>query len=292
MQKLQYRTLYICVALVFFCWSFLVAGVASAEDRPEDAILKIRQRSLAILFHASKSQNSFVRAAAARSAGESGDPTLISLVKKAAEDSYPTTRQFALQAMMKLSMTEARKLAEKLVDDHDAWVKASALEIYGQIVGKGAIEVIRPHLKSPDRPVQLAAMATLVKLGESDRLQEIVKMLKTNDPVERYQAIGYWGKIGTEEVFPHLVGTLDHAEDETIFYGLKALNKQVKPDLFPKLEKLSHHENPSVRYQAALVMAHLHYNIARKRVTEMCQDTDAMVRLSAAVAMESLASTE
>ena len=126
------------VLLFFLCVSLLAGSAVTAEDRPEDAILKVRQRSLAILFHAAKSQNSFVRAAAARSAGESGDPALVSLVKKAGEDIYPTTRQFALQAMVKLSLTEARQLAEKLIDDHDPWVKATALEIYGQLVGKGA----------------------------------------------------------------------------------------------------------------------------------------------------------
>ena len=81
----------------------VITTTPAAVEKPEYAIQKLRQRCFSILYHAIKSENAYVRGAAARAAGESQDPALIPLLKKAATDAYHTTRLFALQAFKNFS---------------------------------------------------------------------------------------------------------------------------------------------------------------------------------------------
>ncbi len=264
---------------------FFASAALQAVERPQAAIEKIRARSLAVLEEALKSENAFVRGAAARAAGESQDPALIPLLKKAAKDVYHTTRLFALKGLNKVSKEEAQALAETMAKDANVWVQGAALEILGEGGAPGARELIVPHLKSPDRPVRLAAAAALVKLGEKEYLPRVLKVASDPNALERYQAIGYLGTMPREKSLPALMALLVDEEAETVYYSLQALGKRVPKEMTPRLNKLTQSENPSVRTQAVLLLGYLPSKSSRERIHTLCGDADAMVRVSAAVAM-------
>ena len=71
---------------------FILPQVGFAKSRPETIFKKIRGASLAVLQDAYHSERAFLRAAAARAAGESQDLDLLPLLNKATEDVYPTAR--------------------------------------------------------------------------------------------------------------------------------------------------------------------------------------------------------
>lgn len=148
---------------------FLVLqGQALAESGTEGVLQKLREDCLTLLIETYKSDNSFVRAAVMRAAGESHDPKLVPLLNKGVEDYYPTARLFALQGLKNISRSEALAAARKLTNDSDVWVRSAAVEMLGDQGGLEVAEEIRGYLKSYDVPMKLAASAGLVKLGEKN----------------------------------------------------------------------------------------------------------------------------
>jgi HEAT repeat protein len=139
---------------------------ALANSGTEGVLQKLRENCQKLLIETYKNENSFVRAAVLRAAGESQDAKLIPLLNKGIEDYYPTARLFALQGLKNISRTVALTAARKLTDDPDIWVRSAAVEMLGDEGGPEVAEEIRGYLKSYDVPMKLAASAGLVKLGK------------------------------------------------------------------------------------------------------------------------------
>ena len=278
------KKLFFLQVIVFFG----IQGFAFADSKTEAVLQKLREDCKQLLLKTYKHENSFVRAAVMRAAGESHDPGLIHLLEKGIEDYYPTARLFALKGLKQVSKTAALAAARKLTDDHDIWVRSAAVEMLGDEGGSEAVAEIRGYLKSYDVPMKLAASASLVKLGEKSYLEGVLDPLTHPIPDRRYQAIGHLGKIGSKEVIPHLVKLLDHSEPEMIFYSLKAIEGKTTLDMLPKLRKLSKHQNPSVRHAAAMAMSNIPE--AEADLIPLCADKDGMTKLSAAVALNRIGS--
>jgi HEAT repeat protein len=266
----------------------LVPQMGVADSRPDEVLKKIRQSSMAVLQDAYQSERAFLRAAAARAAGESQDAQLIPLLNKATEDVYPTARLFALQGLQKVSPSEALKAARRMTGDTDIWVRSAAVEILGDVGGPEVVDEVQAFLKSYDVPVRMAASSGLVKHGEGKYLADVLDPLTHPIPDRRYQAIGYLGKIGTEEVLPHLAKLFDHAEPEMVYYSLKAVEGKATLDMLPKLRELIKRDNASIRQAAALAMSNLKESEAD--LIPLCADKDGMVKLSAALALNRLGS--
>ena len=120
----------------------LVPQMGVADSRPDEVLKKIRQSSMAVLQDAYQSERAFLRAAAARAAGESQDAQLIPLLNKATEDVYPTARLFALQGLQKVSPSEALKAARRMTGDTDIWVRSAAVEILGDVGGPEVVDEV------------------------------------------------------------------------------------------------------------------------------------------------------
>ena len=264
----------------------LLLSTASLASDTQAIVSKLKSQCFTVLREAMSNENSFVRSAAVRAAGESGDSALIDLLKKGGGDVHPTTRLFALQALVKISSEEAYALAKTLLNDSDMWVQGASLEVLAETGGKKAISLIKPFLNAPDVTVRLAAAASLYRLGEKNSV--ILDTLRGTDATLRYQAIGYLGKIGTVEVMPYLVRTLDDPDEEIVFYSLQAIGDKGGIVPFSRLRDLVGSRNPSIRYQAVLLMGYIPDSIAL--VKERCADGDGMVRLSAAVSLHRLGS--
>jgi HEAT repeat protein len=273
--------------LISFMLVFLILPqMGFAESRPETIFKKIRETSLAILQDAFHNERAFLRAAAARAAGESQDLALVPLLNKATKDVYPTARLFALQGLQKVSRADALKAARRMTDDSDIWVRSAAVEVLFD--EGGTIDEIKVFLKSYDVPVQMAASSGLVKHGEVEYLEDVLAPLTHPIPDRRYQAIGYLGKIGTEAVLPHLLKLFDHVEPEMVFYSLKAIEGQTTSNMLPKLRQLIQRDNVSIRQAAALAMSRL--SEAEPYLIPLCADKDGMVKLSAALALNRMKS--
>lgn len=259
-----------------------------ADSRTEEVLQKLREDCQALLQETYKNENSFVRAAVLRAAGESHDRDLIALLNKGIEDYYPTARLFALQGLKNISKSAALQAARRLTDDSDIWVRSAAVELLGDEGGPQVVEEIRGYLKSYDVPMKLAASAGLVKLGETSYMKEVLDPLTHPIPDRRYQAIGHLGKIGSKEVLPHLVKLFDHSEPEMIFYSLKAVEGKATLAMLPKLRELAKHTNSSVRQAAAMAMSNL--KEAEADLIPLCADKDGLTKLSAAVALHRIGS--
>jgi HEAT repeat protein len=277
------KWIYLCV-VVFLAFQ----GHALAGSGTEGVVQKLREDCQTLLIETYKNENSFVRAAVLRAAGESHDSKLVPLLTKGLEDYYPTARLFALQGLKNISQTVVLTAARKLTDDPDIWVRSAAVEMLGDEGGPEVAEEIRGYLKSYDVPMKLAASAGLVKLGEKKYMKEVLDPLTHPIPDRRYQAIGYLGKIGSNEVLPHLVKLFDHSETEMVFYSLKALEGKATLDMLPKLKVLAKHTNPSVRQAAAMAMSNL--KEAEADLIPLCTDEDGLTKLSAAVALNRIGS--
>jgi HEAT repeat protein len=277
------KWIYLCV-VVFLAFQ----GHALAGSGTEGVVQKLREDCQTLLIETYKNENSFVRAAVLRAAGESHDSKLVPLLTKGLEDYYPTARLFALQGLKNISQTVVLTAARKLTDDPDIWVRSAAVEMLGDEGGPEVAEEIRGYLKSYDVPMKLAASAGLVKLGEKKYMKEVLDPLTHPIPDRRYQAIGYLGKIGSNEVLPHLVKLFDHSETEMVFYSLKALEGKATLDMLPKLKVLAKHINPSVRQAAAMAMSNL--KEAEADLIPLCTDEDGLTKLSAAVALNRIGS--
>mgnify|MGYP001596086446 FL=1 len=276
---------WIYLLVVFF---LVFQGHALADSGTEGVLQKLREDCQTLLIETYKNENSFVRAAVLRAAGESHDIKLIPLLTKGLEDYYPTARLFALQGLKNISRTAVLTAARKLTNDTDIWVRSAAVEILGDEGGPEVAEEIRGYLKSYDVPMKLAASAGLVKLGKKNYMKEVLDPLTHPIPDRRYQAIGHLGKIGSKEVLPHLVKLFDHSEAEMIFYSLKALEGKATLDMLPKLNALAKHTNPSVRQAAAMAMSNL--KEAEADLIPLCADEDGLTKLSAAVALNRIGS--
>ena len=256
---------------------------ADADSQTEGILQKLREDCQLLLIETYKNENSFVRAAVLRAAGESHDPQLIPLLNKGIRDYYSTARLFALQGLKEISSTAAIAAARQLTGDPDIWVRSSAVEMLGDEGGAEMVEEIRGYLKSYDVPMKLAASAGLVKLGELEYIEEVLDPLTHPIPDRRYQAIGHLGKIGGKKVLPHLIKLFDHSEPEMIYYSLKALEGKATPEMLPKLRELVKHPNSSIRQAAAMAMGNL--NNAEADLIPLCADEDGLTKLSAAVAL-------
>jgi len=276
---------WICLQMIVL---FGFQGFSFADPNTLGVLQKLRKDCRQLLLEIYKDENSFVRAAVLRAAGESHDAGLIHLLKKGVKDYYPTARLFALQGLKEVSKIAALEAARKLTDDHDIWVRSAAVEMLGDEGGSEVVAEIRGYLKSYDVPMKLAASASLVKLGEISYLEGVLDPLTHPIPDRRYQAIGHLGKIGSKEVIPYLVKLLDHSEPEMIFYSLKAIEGKTTLDMLPKLRKLSKHQNPSVRHAAAMAMSNIPE--AEADLIPLCADKDGMTKLSAAVALNRIGS--
>ncbi len=267
-----------------------LAATTGASEKPEAIVAKLRQRCMEILNSAMQSEEAFIRSGAVRAAGESLDPDMIPLILRATQDFYPTTRLFALQALKEISPEEKLKVARIMIDDSNVWVRAAALETLADQQDKESITRIREKLKSPDRMDRLAAAYALFRLGEENYYEDLVGSLKGGDVVHRYQAISYLGKIGDAASLTHMGTLLEGKEEEIVSYTLQSLGEKADITLKRVLIRLSLSANPAVRHKAVLAMGYLPPAAVLKELKSFCEDADPVVRLSAAVSFNRLGS--
>ena len=269
--------------------SFIATSVAQPKkniEKPEEAVSRIKEMCLSILYQAAKNKNSFIRSAAYRSAGESGDPSLIPFLKQGAKDVYPTARQFALQTLRKISPKDALALAEEMASDSDIWVKSLVIETLADEGGPVFIPKIKEYLNDPDETIHLAVAEALFKLGQKHRLPFLIGYL--DHSIFRDQVIGRLGNLNNILARHHLEKLLSDSDPQTVYYTLKALGKNPNSKIISNLRELIHHPHPSVRKEAATVLGKLHIVGSEALLQGVCFDEDAMVRLAAAVALNKL----
>jgi HEAT repeat protein len=256
------------------------------KDRPSDTANRILKNCLKVLLETVESKNAFVRSAAIRAAGESESELALPILAKGIEDSYPTARLFAFKGYRKVAPEKALKLAYKLSDDSDVWVKAEALEVLGELGGKDTIQIIESHLRAPDPTVQFSAAASLVKLNVDGHLKTLINASKSGDVALRYQAIGYLGKVGNKPAIETLVKLLNDPQGEIIFYSLKAIGDNVSPKMLEKMVRLTLHKNPFVQREALTLLGRLTTHPGMSLFSQFCDNPDPLVRLAAAAALD------
>ncbi len=277
--------------IVMFGWTWS----AFAEEPPRktgEVVAHIRAQCYTILQQAMTSEEAFIRSGAARAVGESEDAALIPLLEKGAKDFYPTTRQFALQGISRLSEDPARALGRAGLSDSNVWVKSTALDLLAELGDTESIPAIKNLLEAPDRMVRLAAAYALVRLGEKPYFSDLAGAVKGGNVVHRFQAVSYLGKIGDEASMGLLKELLEEDEEQVLSAALKSIGEKADMELFRPLVKLSLHASPRVRRNAVLALGYLPPKAATKQVKLFCTDPDPLVKLSAALSLHRLGSTE
>tara|TARA_B100000686_G_scaffold355260_1_gene471718 strand:- start:3013 stop:4233 length:1221 start_codon:yes stop_codon:yes gene_type:complete len=276
-------TMVLIASATLLITSVVISRSGHAVENSKEVVSRIREQCEAILYQASRNENAFIRSAAYRSAGESGDPELIPILKQGTEDVYPTARQFALKGLRFISPKEAVASAEKMIGDSDIWVRSLAIETLGEEGGSEFVQIIEEYLKDPDHTVRLSAAEALVKLGHENYLSFLIEYI--DHTRLRKEAISRLGSLTHLEAKKKILEMLNDPDPQTIYYALKALKKHSSIKPVPKLRELIHHSHPSVRKEAVGVMGGLQTEGTEALLQGVCSDGDAMVRLAAAVAL-------
>ena len=172
----------------------------------------------------------------------------------------PYLLDFVLEHFYLLSPTPARDLAtnlatahgkdfdsavNRLVDGHDASVRAAIIISLPATGNKEFLKLIRPAVDDADPTVRSAAISALVLFGDTRSLRQAIDRLR--DPVEevRIAAAEAIGMAGTDELIKELKRTIDDENEVDVvksaaLTGMGASERDSATDLL--VDALSAHE--------------------------------------------------
>ncbi|MBF0291056.1 MAG: HEAT repeat domain-containing protein [Nitrospinae bacterium] len=105
------------------------------------------------------------------------------LIKIAGDEKvFPVARARALLALTHFKTSETASIvADKAVNDKNAYIRSSAYEALGNMEGEKAVKTIGEGLKDTDVMVRLSAIRSLGRIGG----QEAQKLMEDNLPLEK-----------------------------------------------------------------------------------------------------------
>jgi hypothetical protein len=127
-------------------------------------------KALPLLFGALNDQDPRIRASAAETLGEVGDPSAIEALGTAlAKDTDSDVREAAAEALGELGSPNAVQVLRTGLRDADEDVREAVVDALGAIGGPDAERVLRQALADSDEDVRDAAVAALAKLKQTQK---------------------------------------------------------------------------------------------------------------------------
>lgn len=142
------------------------------------------------------------------------------------------------------------------------------------------------QLKSNDKETRINASYKLLLIGKP-AVEPLIKVLQTGDERTRFIAVQLLGKIGDPHAVEPLIDMLKERSVPIREKAVEALGKMADYRCVdPLIERLLFDPEPSVRAQAAESLGILRYIEAEDALLEALQDTNAVVRKNALIALE------
>jgi peptidylprolyl isomerase len=144
-----------------------------------------------------------IRAKAALTLGQIGEPASVPDLEKAAADSSAKTRASAACALGLIAERSAQEALEKLAADADSDVRAAAAEALGRIHDAGGAGTIHTLLADPDPSVRATAGLAAWKFPEPGPLLDpLIANLGSDDPQVRAGAAYALARLASAAIAP------------------------------------------------------------------------------------------
>jgi len=258
-----------------------------------------------------------VKADIAYALGEIGDPRAIDPLIEALDHEDGEVSRNSIFALGKLRDKRATfALIEKLNNPDDA-VRWGVVRALGQLEDPRSIDALIRALKDkaqrvrvraaeavgmlkdpkslrplteaatmdPDKLVQLWANFALIKLGQSEKLNFILKSLQDRDPVVRFNAAGALGKVGLNSSVPYLLRASVDPDKRVRYRVALSLGQIGDADALETLIKMLADEDDQVRYFSAEALGKIKDFKAFPYLMKSLDDHSPQVRFFAAKAL-------
>lgn len=154
-----------------------------------------------------------VRFAALLAVGALGDRASLANVKRLANDADPNVRLAACQALHRLGDTSRSGLiAEALLDDASAPVRANAAFVLGQLGEPDAIKLLARAMRDPDDRVKQQALEAMARLGSADAVQELTFAVGSGPGPSQLAAVNALADLNATSLGKTFAYQLEHGE--------------------------------------------------------------------------------
>jgi HEAT repeat protein len=131
-----------------------------------------------------------------------------------------------------------RKLAEEILQEHDARVRCVILDTVAEFDTPGATAICSGALEDPDERVRMAACTAWRKRGGAEAVEHLASRYRTDREIDvRLRALRELGELGDKEAVPVLAKALEDSDPAVQYRAVGALKKVSGRDLGDDVNK-------------------------------------------------------
>ena len=131
-----------------------------------------------------------------------------------------------------------RKLAEEILQEHDARVRCVILDTVAEFDTPGAKAICTGALEDPDERVRMAACTAWRKRGGPEAVEHLATRYRTDREIDvRLRALRELGELGDKEAVPVLAKALEDSDPAVQYRAVGALKKVSGRDLGDDVNK-------------------------------------------------------
>jgi len=193
----------------------------------------------------------------------------LALLKDALAHADRGVREKALDQLRKVGGPEAAEMMVKaLLTDPDEGIRRRAARYLGDVGGPAAMTALQQAARSGTLSVQVAAGASLNKLGDSGPAQallsQIAPMLESPDGALREDAVAYLDDLRSPYALPLLTQALRDSNSNVRKDAIDALAHLAVPQAIPLLEQAATDPNPEVARNAVKALDKIRNPVPKK----------------------------
>lgn len=261
-------------------------------------------KALQIVAAHLKSDDSDVRALAARVLGEAGNKAAAGALRNMLGDRDKYVRIAAARALWELGSPAGLKTVTGIMEDVPAQgpvpvtnnplvelkiisqnkIREKAMETYAWMKGEKAADLLYKLKNDNYGPVRDAAARELARLGRDEELAQFTAALTDPDEAIRYESCSVLAKVCHPSAAAPLAKLL--AGENSVRVKMAALDAlkctPSRKDAADILVKLSDDDNPTIKYKAVAALGGIKDNKVKARLTAVAAETqDIRLRITA-----------
>ncbi|WP_226990706.1 HEAT repeat domain-containing protein [Methanosarcina acetivorans] len=225
-----------------------------------------------ILLQALKSENGYVRVAAAMALGQKKEKAAIDPLLTIMMRDYPMARYSAVMALGEIGDERAADtLMTEMKNSEKDYIRSSAAVALGKMGEEEAVPYLIERLRDTKAAVRSNAALTLGRMGDESAVEPLIDVLESGKEVEgqrkdtvnaladvRKSVVLALGAIGSEEATEALIGVLKDDEEalEVRVAAASALGNIGSPEAVSTLKKVFDNQsmNMGIRNEALLAL--------------------------------------
>lgn len=176
---------------------------------------------------------------------------------------HPDVRKAAVEGLVKKHNAAAQKLLARALTDEDREVRRRAVDA---LVEADARPALAAALGGPHEDVRLRAARALARHGDPAAREPLLALATTPEPAEDERkkdwaarveaALDGLGELGDPAALPAIIPLLDSPRPEIRKQAARALAWVARPESADALREALRHDDPQVKYHAALGLAY------------------------------------